>query len=125
MFVTPVFAKTVIVHPSINPIFSYFYNSPNESMGNLIIHPRKIYSNIVHINIDHKSFSPEIVKIKKGTTVIWKNSYQRMHIIRDFNNTFFSNKILHGDLYNHTFNKSGTYNYRDIIYNWRGKIIVS
>jgi plastocyanin len=72
------------------------------------------------VQITPTGFVPETLKIKPGTTVIWKNSDTIMHQIASnpypLNNSvpgLLSNGLLTDQSYSYTFKTDGTYGYHD------------
>lgn len=86
------------------------------------------------ITIKDLKLEPQEITIKKGDTVVWKhvdeweNDGVTRHYIAAHNNEFRSPVFYYGDTFKHTFNKTGTFTYIDILYKGRsqmkGKIIV-
>jgi len=85
----------------------------------------------VTVKINDTAFVPGVIKIPRGATVNWVNEYYRIHIIHVVNMTggytsfVESGKLAFGDSFNYRFDIPGEYDYRDLIFNWRGKIIVT
>ncbi len=75
------------------------------------------------ILIKNFSFSPNVLTIKKGTTVTWTNQDSVVHTIKS--DTFNSSDLSQGDRFQFTFNNSGTFNYSCGIHpNMTGTIVV-
>ncbi len=78
----------------------------------------------VYVEIFGSSFNPPELNIVKGTIVEWLNKDSTQHAI--FVNNTTSPILNKRDMWNHTFNKSGTYEYNCTIQPWikHGRIIV-
>ena len=78
----------------------------------------------VYVEIFGSAFNPPELKIVKGTTVQWLNKDSSKHAI--FVNNTHSSTLNKRDTWNHTFNKSGRYEYNCTIQPWirQGRIIV-
>jgi len=63
------------------------------------------------ISIDNYAFSPNPLKVKKGTTVTWVNHDIAKHTITFDTSGESSEFIGKGQTYQYTFTKSGTYTY--------------
>lgn len=55
------------------------------------------------------AFSPADMKIKKGTTVTWKNEDSMVHTVKS--DSFESKDLATGDTFQFTFDTAGTFNY--------------
>ena len=61
-----------------------------------------------------------------GTSVTWTNHDQFDHIVVDDHGAFASDRIHTGALFNHIFNRAGTYSYHCGIHNYMtASVIVS
>ncbi len=101
-----------------------FSNNHKKNYHNNLTQSRQTF----HINISHDEFSPSILRINKGDTIIWTNLESRPHTVTgkgSDNNYLKSNKLNKGNIYSKTFNATGTFRYQDI-YNpeIKAKIIV-
>lgn len=86
------------------------------------------------ITIEDLKLNPRELTIKKGDTVIWnhKDKWEKddetKHYLAAHTNEFRTPILYYGDTFEHTFNKTGTFTYIDVIYKerdfMRGKIIV-
>lgn len=61
------------------------------------------------VSIKNFSFSPSDIKVKRGTTVTWKNEDTSTHKIKS--DTFESGDITTGNTYQFKFEDTGTFNY--------------
>ena len=79
------------------------------------------------ISIKGFKFSPTTVNIKIGETVNWNNEDSAAHIISfDSGNEIDSPSLSNGQVYAHTFNTAGTYNYHCAIHTlMKGRVVVS
>ncbi len=57
------------------------------------------------------AFSPQTLKIKVGTTVVWKNTTSAPHTVTSDNGTFGSGTIAPGGTFKFKFTQSGTFTY--------------
>ena len=73
--------------------------------------PTTIVINITTDSSGSFVFSPPVVTIKVGTTVIWKNLSKAGHTVVANNGLFSSPVISAGGSYSFTFSKSNTYTY--------------
>lgn len=80
------------------------------------------------INIRGFAFSPYILYVKRGDTVLWKNLDQVRHTITSDNGpelVLNSPTLNNLESYNFTFKKAGTYHYQSNFYPYaKGQIIV-
>lgn len=78
------------------------------------------------IDIKGFVFDPATITISKGTTVTWTNKDTAQHTVTEINNAFSSEILSQGQIYNHTFNETGTFEYQCHIHpGMRGKVIVT
>jgi plastocyanin len=79
-----------------------------------------------NIEINNFAFSPSTLTIKVGDSVVWTNKDNAAHTVtsdsgREMNSLSLSN----GEIYSHTFENSGTYNYHCSFHTMmKGNIIV-
>ncbi len=65
---------------------------------------------------------PQELTIKRGDTVVWDNQddwegdEETKHYLAAHSNEFRSSVLYKGDMFEHTFNKTGTFTYIDILY---------
>jgi len=71
-----------------------------------------------------RTFRPEEITIKEGTTVVWENIDTQSHMIT-LTNTFKSPLLEHSDKFEYQFITPGVYEYIDSIGKFKGKVIVS
>lgn len=68
--------------------------------------------NHVTIEISNFAFSPQIVKVKKGTTITWVNKDNAPHTVTSDSGAFLDSPRLDKDgQYQKQFNETGTYRY--------------
>jgi len=73
-----------------------------------------------------ESYSPTIIQIISGTTVIWTNNDNVVHTVTDLNGTFDSHLILPNTIWKYSFFKEGKYDYFCTLHPWmRGLVIVT
>src|SRR3989344_3410354 len=80
------------------------------------------------IHIVFNSFTPKIVTVAPGTTVVWVNSDVNIHQIKEQSpqNLFRSERILPNASFIHVFNEPGEFRYIDTINTYmQGKVIVT
>lgn len=65
----------------------------------------------VEVRIEDKIFSPSVLTINKGTTVVWSNNDLAEHTVTAENEDFDSDTLKPGQSYSRTLNKPGTYTY--------------
>lgn len=82
------------------------------------------------VSLKDLSFQPDVLTIKKGDTVIWKNEDRRIRQIMSgappvMTDDFISPEIDTGQSWSHTFDEVGEFPYHDMkIPNQLGRIIV-
>ncbi|MBV9444426.1 MAG: cupredoxin family copper-binding protein [Streptosporangiaceae bacterium] len=78
------------------------------------------------VTIHNFAFGPQVVTIKAGTTVHWKNGDAEAHTVTSDSGAFDSPVLQPGASYSHTFTKPGTYSYHCTIHPFMtGKVVVS
>jgi plastocyanin len=84
-----------------------------------------VYAN--QVSIQDYTFTPRIISITRGTTVIWTNNDTVMHSVVFDDHSFTSSGILNqGSSFSFAFDKVGQYAYHGGVYpNAVGKIIVT
>lgn len=90
--------------------------TPDVNTNNFIIPVNTIVTttteekiNNVDVSIKEFVFTPEFVKVKKGTTVTWTNNDQIMHRVKS--SLFSSNLINPGQSFSFTFSEAGPVEY--------------
>jgi plastocyanin len=63
------------------------------------------------IVIAQMSFSPEVLKVKAGTEVVWKNDDASIHTVIADDGSFSSPALEQGGVFKRVFAKPGTYSY--------------
>jgi plastocyanin len=77
----------------------------------------------VYVQIKGSAFDPPSLTIIKGTTVRWTNLDSAQHIVTGPG--FQSHALEKRDIWNYTFNETGTYEYRCSVHSLaRGRVIV-
>jgi plastocyanin len=77
------------------------------------------------VKIDNFSFTPQEIKVKAGTTVIWTNRDDIPHTVTSTDLVFKSKTLDTDDKFTTTFSKPGTYPYFCSIHpKMTGKVIV-
>jgi plastocyanin len=91
--------------------------------------PARIKGVFVINMTDH--LEPAILTVPLGSTVVWQNVEKRPHTIHiysmdgGYRTVALGDKMgLAGDRWEYTFNQTGEFFYRDIVFNWRGNITV-
>ena len=77
------------------------------------------------VSIDQMAFSPDVLKIKAGTEVVWKNKDSSLHTVTADDGSFSSGTLdLEGE-FKKRFTKPGTYSYTCEMHPFMsGKIVV-
>jgi plastocyanin len=81
----------------------------------------------VSVAIKSSTFTPDIVEISKGTTVVWTNDDGFKHTVTSISGAFDSGNIDPGKTYSYTFNEAGPFEYSCAIHPsmTHGKVIVT
>ena len=82
---------------------------------------------IIEVIIDNMKFSPEIITIKVGDTIVWKQNDEVSHTVSvSFAPAQFDSGVMRqGETFKYTFKEPGTYLYKCSLHPiMRGKIIV-
>ncbi len=100
----------------------YILSAQRQSAKHLAASPAQI-------SINPDGFSPATIRVKKGQLVTWTNQDTAQHAIAsDESNTELdgSETLQKDDVFSYSFDKTGTYNYHDQLYNsaFKGVIIV-
>lgn len=75
--------------------------------------------------IDQFAFSPDVIKIKAGTQVVWKNRESTNHTVTADDGSFDSGSLGQGGEFKKTFTKPGTYSYSCEMHPFMaGKVVV-
>jgi plastocyanin len=77
------------------------------------------------IRIDQMAFAPEVVKVKAGTEVVWRNDDASLHTVTAADGSFTSPPLDQGEVFKKAFAKPGTYSYTCEMHPFMsGKIVV-
>jgi plastocyanin len=80
---------------------------------------------VAQVTIDNFSFTPQEIKVKAGTTIIWTNRDDIPHTVVSTDSLFKSKTLDTDDKFTTTFGKPGTYSYFCSIHpKMTGKVIV-
>lgn len=81
----------------------------------------------VSVAIKSSTFTPNIVEISKGTTVVWTNDDGVKHTVTSISGAFDSGNIDPGKTFSYTFNQAGPFEYSCGVHPsiTHGKIIVT
>jgi plastocyanin len=81
----------------------------------------------ISVAIKSNTFTPEVVEIIKGTTVVWTNDDGVPHTVTSISGAFDSGNIDPGKTYSYTFNEVGPFEYRCGVHPsmTHGKVIVT
>lgn len=72
------------------------------------------------------AFDPATITVAKGTTVTWMNMDSASHTVVAAGNAFSSGNLNNGQSYEHTFDETGTFEYKCVIHpSMSGKVIVT
>jgi plastocyanin len=63
------------------------------------------------VAIDDSFFSPEVIRVRKGTTVTWTNNDVESHTVTGLDGGPDSPVIAPGETYSFTFDEAGTFDY--------------
>lgn len=63
------------------------------------------------IQLGEHFFDPSSVKVKVGTTVVWRNNGQQTHDLHAYDGSFNSPPLDPGNIFTFTFTKPGLYRY--------------
>lgn len=75
--------------------------------------------------IDQMAFSPDVVKVKAGTEVVWKNNDSSIHTVTADDGSFASPPMDQGGVFKKAFTKPGTYSYACEMHPFMtGKVVV-
>ena len=79
----------------------------------------------VVVLIDQFAFSPEVIKVKAGTEIIWKNNESTAHTVTAEDGSFDSGTLTQGAEFRKKFMKPGTYSYSCEMHSFMsGKVVV-
>jgi amicyanin len=78
------------------------------------------------VQIDNFSFSPKIITVPAGTTVVWTNHDDVPHVVASGDDKFAKSPVIDTDqTFSHTFTSAGSYTYFCTIHpHMTGKVIV-
>ena len=81
---------------------------------------------VLLVNIQDFSFSPSLMTVKKGDTIVWTNKDAAPHTVTwDVNGQKSSGKLEHGMAFSFTFNTAGTFSYHCAFHpGMKGKVTV-
>lgn len=69
---------------------------------------------------------PVDITVKAGTLVVWKNIDGQIHTLASYDGSFLTKSLNPGDVYSHTFNTKGEFEYFSIDHKGlQGRIIVT
>jgi plastocyanin len=75
--------------------------------------------------IDNMAFVPEVMKVKAGTEVVWRNDDGSAHTVTAEDGSFASPPLQQGGVFKKVFTKPGTYSYTCEMHPFMaGKIVV-
>ena len=63
------------------------------------------------VHIKNFAFSPAVVTVRVGSTVVWTNDDSIQHDVTFDGGGIASSVLNHNDTYSHTFSTAGTYHY--------------
>jgi len=74
-----------------------------------------------NVSISNFAFNPVGLSIKKGDTVIWTNDDSTQHTVTSDSGSELGSQLLsNGQIYSHTFNNAGTFNYHCSVHSFMG-----
>lgn len=68
-------------------------------------------SSAIVVNIEGSSFSPEVITVKAGGEVVWKNKDAAAHTVTADDGSFDSGALGQGDQFRRKFPSAGTFKY--------------
>ena len=78
------------------------------------------------VQITNFNYTPEVIKVKVGTTISWTNEDNVPHTITGDDNSWDSGRVKKNETYSHTFDKAGTFEYHCAYHSaMKGSVIVS
>ncbi len=78
------------------------------------------------VQISNFAFSPEVIKVKAGTTINWINADNTAHTVTGNDGTWDSGRVKENGTYSHKFDKAGTFEYHCSYHSsMNGSVIVS
>ncbi len=87
--------------------------------------PKTSTATAVVVVLDQMAFSPDIVKIKAGTEVRWRNNESSVHTVTADDGSFSSGPLEQGGEFRKQFMKPGTYSYTCEMHPFMtGKVVV-
>jgi plastocyanin len=106
---------------TINVIYTTSINNANIT-GNVI----STIDNIFDVRIENFEYSPKVIEISVGETVIWDNFDEAEHTITSSEGDELNSDLLSTrEIYTHTFNEKGEYEYYCKLHPYmKGTIIV-
>jgi plastocyanin len=66
---------------------------------------------VVFVTIEGSAFSPQVVKVKAGTEVVWRNMDTSPHTVTADDGSFDSGTLAKGDEYKRKFTSAGKFKY--------------
>jgi plastocyanin len=76
--------------------------------------------------ITNFEFSPNPIRVRSGTTVVWTNKDPTDHTVQADDGSYGSAHLGTGKTYSHTFSAAGTYTYHCNIHTYmKGTVVVS
>jgi plastocyanin len=87
--------------------------------------PKTSASASVVVLLDQMAFSPDVIKIKAGTEVKWRNNESSVHTVTADDGSFASGPMEQGGEFKKQFTKPGTYSYTCEMHPFMtGKVVV-
>ncbi len=85
-----------------------------------------VHSGKVEVDMKNMAFSPDIIYVTKGSTVVWTNKEATPHNVTSNDALFRSKTMSQGDTFSYTFKKNGTYKYNCTFHpGMSGEVIVT
>ncbi len=73
--------------------------------------PTPLISGQANISISNFAFSPQTVRVTRGTTITWTNKDSFAHTVTSNDNLFTSSILSPGATFQYTSNQTGTFDY--------------
>jgi plastocyanin len=87
--------------------------------------PKASAASSVVVLLDQMAFSPEVIKVKAGTEVRWRNNDSSVHTVTADDGSFSSGPLEQGGEFRKQFTKPGTYSYTCEMHPFMtGKVVV-
>jgi plastocyanin len=91
-----------------------------------VLHAEPALSDETHVSIHNFMFTPDVMTVPAGTTVVWQNDDTSPHTVSSLDGTFHSSALDTKDKFSFTFDKTGTFEYFCRLHpRMKGKVVVA